>query len=350
MLINQVPNLIKATQKKAIKELQIIEGTEENFVNFMWYHQLALYYFNPGYSKPVGGIFIYNQSDDNIYYYGYKTKYAKDISLFSFNTTEPYDWKELQFKEQSFYLEGIGSVEFTRESVIEVLKSNAVSTLIESLFPANSQSHQDAVQSFMRPITCRSSDYFLKDLNLVLSNASEDDLSELKSCITTYISELLLGEGLDQELPQHHCYTVLDHILVSALNAYKFKSPTEVVIAVLLHDIGKPLVKSKMFSERTVYFSHDVVGKLVAEKILTRLGFETKFIQYITDLIGFHERRDLGIKGWKKILQSKGEDFCKDLILVFKSDVYAQAETYREEKLNGINETEVALRHVITGN
>ena len=55
--------------------------------------------------------------------------------------------------------------------------------------------------------------------------------------------------------------------------------------AVLLHDIGKPVVRTVTDDGRVIFWHHDEMGRRMAADIGVRLHFSTRFIAYVGTLI-----------------------------------------------------------------
>ncbi|MEI8096895.1 MAG: HDIG domain-containing metalloprotein [Candidatus Moraniibacteriota bacterium] len=97
------------------------------------------------------------------------------------------------------------------------------------------------------------------------------------------IPELELGVGVGQNL--HHTYTVWEHNL-RALETCPSKK-LDVLLAALLHDVGKPATK-RGNGYNSTFYNHDHVGARITEKILTRLRFPKATIKKATLLVDNH--------------------------------------------------------------
>lgn len=90
----------------------------------------------------------------------------------------------------------------------------------------------------------------------------------------------------------HHCYDLLEHTIktVEALNLEGL-SPSEVSnlkIAALYHDVGKPIVSFEK-EGRKVFYNHAKESKNIAEKQLTEFGFAKREIDKICFYIEHHD-------------------------------------------------------------
>lgn len=81
---------------------------------------------------------------------------------------------------------------------------------------------------------------------------------------------------------------VFRHIC-DALDALSSNASTELLWGTLLHDIGKPEVKTwDDKKKRLTYNAHDVVGASIAKDILTRFKFSNDSIDTICSLVANH--------------------------------------------------------------
>ena len=111
--------------------------------------------------------------------------------------------------------------------------------------------------------------------------------------------ELLRQTGLLKEiLPEldrcykvkqnkHHKYDVYVHLLKSLDYAVKKNYPLYLRLAVLFHDIAKPLTKQGEGPNCTFY-GHEILGAKMTKKILQRLRYSNEIIQKVTHLVYHH--------------------------------------------------------------
>ena len=90
--------------------------------------------------------------------------------------------------------------------------------------------------------------------------------------------ELHLGKGMAQR-SDFHKYDVLSHSLRATMYA-----PSEIRLAALLHDVGKP------YCQKTdgVMHDHPTQGKRIAQEILTRFKAPKKQISLVCELVEWH--------------------------------------------------------------
>ena len=127
--------------------------------------------------------------------------------------------------------------------------------------------------------------------------------------LTVVLPELDALRGVEQN-PYHHL-DVFDHTLealtyvggvVKQLGGEAHLTPPEeaglpgvaplvpVTWAVLLHDIGKPVVKVVDEEGRIIFWHHDEAGRRMAQDIAARLRMSNRFAQYLGTLIKQHLR------------------------------------------------------------
>ena len=120
---------------------------------------------------------------------------------------------------------------------------------------------------------------------IILSESPMEGIEMLHTAglLRFIIPELELGVGIGQNL--HHTYTVWEHNL-RALQTCPSKK-LDVLLAALLHDVGKPATK-RGNGYNSTFYNHDHVGAQITEKILTRLRFPKAIIKKATLLVDNH--------------------------------------------------------------
>lgn len=101
------------------------------------------------------------------------------------------------------------------------------------------------------------------------------------------LPELLEGIGISQERPgRHHTTDVFTHNVMS-LKACPSTDPI-VRFATLIHDSGKPRVRSEDQNGYVIFYNHELVGARMAYEICNRLRFSKKDRDKIVKLIRWH--------------------------------------------------------------
>ena len=115
---------------------------------------------------------------------------------------------------------------------------------------------------------------------------SEQDLKDI------FGSEFSLTKNYSQNNP-HHCYTLLEHTIktIEALDCtgLDYNDVTELKVAALYHDVGKPAVAIEKEDGRTVFYNHAQESKKIAEKELLKSGFEGESLKRILFYIEHHD-------------------------------------------------------------
>ena len=119
----------------------------------------------------------------------------------------------------------------------------------------------------------------------------------------------------------------------------------------LLHDIGKPSVKTTDNSGQSHFQGHQLESKKIADRILHRLRLPSDFINKTLLLIEYHDVRFNGSKKlMKKVMNVLGTDLTKQLLEVEYADISAQSEYQREEKLGYLETAKTHLNEIIKDN
>jgi putative nucleotidyltransferase with HDIG domain len=136
--------------------------------------------------------------------------------------------------------------------------------------------------------------------------------------ILGYITpELEKGIGVEQN--QAHSYDVFEHNLRSLQHAADKGWDTEIRIAALFHDIGKP--KSRRWSEEKgdwTFHGHEVVGAKMAKKALEDLKFPRETIEKVEKLVRWHmffsDPDKVTLSAVRRIIANVSRENIEDLI------------------------------------
>jgi putative nucleotidyltransferase with HDIG domain len=114
------------------------------------------------------------------------------------------------------------------------------------------------------------------------------DLLDQSGLLAVILPEIEALKGCDQPEQFHPEGDVFVHTrLMLSLLAPEASGPQ--VLAVLLHDIGKPRVRSfDQVDQRIRFNGHDRVGAEMAEKVMTRLRFPRHEIDQVVDAVSNH--------------------------------------------------------------
>ena len=146
----------------------------------------------------------------------------------------------------------------------------------------------------------------------------------------------------------HHCYTVGEHTLKS-MQAIE---PDKVLrLAMLFHDIGKPVTISTDEKGIHHFYGHPDVSEDLARKILRRLKFDNYTLRMVTGLVKYHDREvKPEPKYVRRAILKIGEDIFPLLFPIKKADIAAQSDYKREEKNEKLEMVRLAYEEVILKN
>lgn len=132
----------------------------------------------------------------------------------------------------------------------------------------------------------------------------------------------------------HHCYTVGEHTLCSLVNI----RPDKVLrLTMLLHDIGKPVVKKIDETGRDHFKMHGPEGERMAHQILRRLKFDNDTISKVCRLIKWHDYRPQPeMTAVRRAVNQIGTELFPMYLEVQMADMLSQSTYRREEKLQRI--------------
>ena len=132
----------------------------------------------------------------------------------------------------------------------------------------------------------------------------------------------------------HHCLSVGDHILCAVKAARRDKV---LRLALLLHDIAKPQVKTTDENGIDHFHGHAARSAALADRILRDLKYDNQTREAAVRLIAWHDR-NLGdsLPEIRKSISELGKEWFLPLLEVKTSDVEAQSDYQRDEKLGKI--------------
>lgn len=161
---------------------------------------------------------------------------------------------------------------------------------------------------------------YVELIKLLLGDNVLNVLSEYKDVIAVIIPELKQTFDCEQNTPWH-IYNVYDHII----NAVNYAPKNEVIrLTMLLHDIGKPLVKTTDSKGIDHFKTHAAAGAEIAKSVLKRFNVSNKIFDEVTTLVYYHQSIEnvekVKVKRW---LSKLGEEYARDLFLVRIADLKA---------------------------
>lgn len=195
--------------------------------------------------------------------------------------------------------------------------------------------------------------YAIRELSFTLANISAERIQvELIKMLTSPnpgmirdayelgITKVILPEFdammvTKQETP-HHKYSVGEHT-IKAIEAVRADKVLR--LAMLFHDIAKPLVKT--FDDQGVahFKTHDVKGAEMTKQILRRLKFDNDTLHKVVHLVQYHDyRMPAEPKNVRRAMYKIGEELFPYYLEVREADTLAQSAYLQTEKLQNIQD------------
>ena len=160
-------------------------------------------------------------------------------------------------------------------------------------------------------------------MKIIVSDKAAEGIELLRELglLKHIIPELEEGYGVGQN--KHHVYEVYKHNLLCLEFAAKKKFNKYVKMAALLHDVGKPRVKSGEGADSTFY-NHEIVGAKMCRQILNRLKFSKKDVEKITKLVRYHlfyyNVDEVGEASVRRLVRQAGPENMEELLQVRMCD------------------------------
>lgn len=146
----------------------------------------------------------------------------------------------------------------------------------------------------------------------------------------------------------HHCYDVGRHTLVSLMAV-----PADKVLrlTMLLHDVGKPVVRTTDEQGQDHFKGHEDVGERMASEILKRLKMDNDTISKVCRLIHWHDYQPVAVeKGIRRAVNRVGEDIFPFLLQIQLADTMAKSDFGREKRLEQITKTQQIYEGILEAN
>lgn len=185
------------------------------------------------------------------------------------------------------------------------------------------------------------------ELVKLITSAHPDNLRTAYELGVTkvFFPEFDVAMETEQNHP-HHMYTVGEHTLHS-LNYVK--PDKKLRLAMLLHDIGKPVTLERDEDGVTHFHGHPAAGEKIAEDFLRRLRFDNDTIHDVCKLVLYHDygnsvEPDMRIV--RRAVNQIGEEAFPALFEIRRADVMAQSGYMRQEKLELIHKWQELYRKV----
>ena len=147
-----------------------------------------------------------------------------------------------------------------------------------------------------------------------------------------------------QETP-HHMYSVGEHTLHAMKN---IRADKILRLAMLLHDMGKPALKTVDEAGVAHFKKHALESERIAENVLRRLKFDNDTIRKVTRLVHCHDLRiPATAKSVRSAMNQIGEELFPYYMEVRRADVLAQSMYQREEKIENLDQIEELYHQIV---
>lgn len=164
-------------------------------------------------------------------------------------------------------------------------------------------------------------------------------LNNIKETLKDTPLEILLElEGVEQEKKYHPEGNVLNHVLLVVDRAAGIRNyannPESLMLAALLHDVGKKAATRKNRSGRWISYDHDKIGAELVRKILTTYNIREEQIDKVCTLVRYHMHHLFIIKNlpYGNVESLVKEVDINDMALLFISDRLGRLQETYDEK------------------
>ena len=154
--------------------------------------------------------------------------------------------------------------------------------------------------------------------------------------------DVLMRTG--QETP-HHMYSVGEHTLCAMKNV---RADKILRLTMLLHDMGKPKLKTVDKSGRAHFKKHAIESENITKEVLKRLKFDNDTLKKVSRLVLYHDYRMPATgKEVRRAMNQIGEDIFPYYMEVRRADVLAQSVYKRKEKLDNLDGIESIYKEIV---
>lgn len=222
------------------------------------------------------------------------------------------------------------------DSLIEAIKDNS-----QSLSNVSNERIRDEL---CKTLMTENPNYIRKFYELGLMKEISPEINNLFSC---------------EQNSKYHLYNVGDHSLKTLEISPK---DLKIRVALLLHDVGKPAVKS--INEKTgfdQFINHADASEIIAKEILKNLRFSSEEVRDISNMVKFHDFL-LTLPNNPKKIHSKLRDFIinhseledsfySSFVKINECDIYGQNPTNLSviEKNEMLNIVKKELESILSG-
>lgn len=148
----------------------------------------------------------------------------------------------------------------------------------------------------------------------------------------------------EQHTP-HHMRTVGEHTLLTLKN---IRADKVLRLTMLLHDIGKPIMKTTDAEGRDHFKGHAEAGEKIAKEILRRWKLDNDTIHQVCHLVKWHGYRpEAELKAVRRAMNKIGEEMFPLYLEVQMADTLSKSEYKQEEKKQRLLGVERCYRKIL---
>lgn len=215
------------------------------------------------------------------------------------------------------------------EDALRILRALRFSSVLG--FEIDSETKKSIRKNFNLLANISAERIFAETAKMLCGKDIKRILTEFSDVIFFIMPELKPMKGCTQN-HERHIYDVWGHT-VAAVDAVR---PEEHLrFAMLLHDSGKPHVKSTDENGTDHFYSHAKKSRKIAEQILLRFKTSNKFRNLVCNLTEYHDflPDKISRKTYKKYIAALGIETVRNLFEVREADIRAQNPVFLAEGL-----------------
>lgn len=133
-----------------------------------------------------------------------------------------------------------------------------------------------------------------------------------------------LEEGIGCIQGGAHIYDVFEHLLQALEHSANKGFSTEIRLAALFHDIGKPKSRRPGTKKEYTFYGHEVIGARMVQKIMDRLKFPRKttdiVVTFVRNHMFFSDTEQISLSAVRRIVQKVGKDHIWQLMEIRECD------------------------------
>ncbi len=239
---------------------------------------------------------------------------ALKLKASEFEIIDPFGG-QVDLKEKIIKAVGDPNLRF-KEDALRLLRAVRIATELEFKIEKNTWEKINEDASLLDHISKERINIEL--IRILKSDSAYDGVMLLyESGLLNYIiPELLEGIGVSQARPgRHHTEDVFTHNVLSM----KFCPSDNPIVkfAALIHDIGKPSVRSEDEKGLVIFHNHEIAGAKIAAEICDRLKFSKKDKEKVVTLVRWHMfsvNENLTDAGVRRFIRRIGIENVKDMM------------------------------------